>query len=252
MTLPSWSSYGVDTVHTGEGFLTLVPKHYRADGTVPGVLFCHGAGDGAYNGALIEGTVPSVRNIVFELAGLYPVLSCDLGGQYTWGNSTVISRVTEAKTYLQGTMGAKAGKIVLVGLSMGNLSALAWAAANLTSVSCAVGIIPCCDLTDMRTNNRGGYQAVIDAAYGGLYVAATYQAAHNPAYIATQGGYAGLPYKAWYGSSDAVAIASTVTGLVSAIGGTASAVQAATSGHVDATVAAITPSDVSDFIRQYA
>jgi hypothetical protein len=247
-----WSSYGVGAVHAGEGYLTLLPKNYRADGSLRGVIYCHGAGDAAFSGSLNEGTVPSVRNIVLTVASRLPVLSCDLGGQHTWGNDTSLARLTEAKAYLQGALGAKSGPVALLALSMGHLTAMNWAAQNLSDVACVAGIIPCCDLDDIYSNDRGGFATFIDGAYGGVYVPEAEQAVHNPATIAAAGGFAGLRHKTWYGAGDTVALASTATALSAAIGGTSSAVQAATTGHVDATVAAIPADDVLDFLTLHA
>lgn len=225
-----WSSYGLDAYHAGEAHVAVIPKGYRYDGTVRGVLFCHSRGGDATQGFLPTASTYAVIQAVAR-AG-FPVLTTDLGGTDTWGNDTAIARLTEAKTYLQGAAwNAKAGTVLLLGQSMGALAMLNWARQNLASVAAAVGLVPVSDLNDVYANNRGGFAAGIDTAYGGSYVDSTQKALHNPAYFATLGDLAGLNYQAHYGSSDTIVIPSTVTGLVSAIGGTASAVNVGAYDH---------------------
>lgn len=237
---------GTGIVASGETHLAITPPTWAADGSKMGIIYMHGATqteaqmvDGATYGALKA----ILRALV--VAG-YPMLGVLAAGD-AWGNATAKSRIDDAKTYLQGTMGAKAGKIGIIGGSMGGLTALNWAKSNLSSVACAAGLVPVSDVTDMHTNNRGGLTASINTAYS-TWSEATYGATYNPHTYASTG-LAGLPYKAWYGASDTTVIPATVTDVVTAIGGTASG-QAVPGDHNSA-LANVTPSDVVAFFDTY-
>lgn len=237
----------VSTAGGTERWLSVVPAGWQADGSKTGFILMHGAGS--------DETTPfwdifaGFRDIILAVvkAG-YPVLSIYAGGNL-WGNTTCQTRITEAVTYLQGTMGAKAGGVGFIGGSMGGGSALTWASNNLADVACVVGIQPVSDITDIVTNDRGSIlDTQINAAYGGAWSEATYGAQFNPATLADNGDLDGLVYRAYYGASDTIVIPSTVTDLVTAIGSTASAVSVV-GGHDDTMIGNIYPQDVVDWIR---
>lgn len=237
---------GTGIVASGETHLALTPQAWAADGSKMGIIYMHGATqteaqmvDGVKYGALKA----ILRALI--VAG-YPMLGVLAAGD-SWGNATAKARISDAKTYLQGTMGAKAGKIGLIGASMGGLTALNWSKSNLASVACCAGLVPVSDLTDMHTNNRGSLTASINTAYS-TYSEGTYGATYNPHTYAA-GSLTGLPYKAWYGTSDTTVIPSTVTDVATAIGGTAS-VQSLSGDHNTA-LANVTPSDVVAFFDTY-
>jgi alpha-beta hydrolase superfamily lysophospholipase len=128
--------------------------------------------------------------------------------------------MTDAKNYLQGTAGAKAGKVLVYGGSMGALTALVWAMNNPTLVLGVGGIIPVVNLADVHDNNRGGHAASIETAYGGAAGYAAAVAAHNPA--ANPGLLASMPIKLWTGGNDAVATPGAASAFVAAVGSNAS------------------------------
>ena len=165
----------------------------------------------------------------------------------TWGNDTAITRIGEAKSYLQSTLGAQSGPVALVGISMGAGAMMAWARANKASVACIVGILPVSDLGDIVTNNRSGLASNVNAAYSGVYSDATYGATHNPTKFASQ--LAGIPAQFWYATDDTTVIPSTVTGVASAIGGVD--LHTITGGHTDTAVGAVNVSAVAAFLAAH-
>lgn len=179
-----------DTVQAGEYLMVLTNSRYRADGSVPGVIYCPALGAGAYN---VTGWGPA-----YELARRgYPVICGDMScvpskpglgdGAHPWGNDLSKTRLDAHKTFLQGVLGAKAGKIGLMYGSGGCPLAYAWAFAHPTDVYCIGGAIGVCNLEDVRANNRGGsggYQVSIEAAYTNNAGWQAARATHNPVEIA--------------------------------------------------------------------
>ncbi len=119
-------------VSAGELDSILVPTHWKKDGSLPGIIACHGAG--ATGQSPVNVTLSGSYRLHRLLGKYYPIIATDLGGPQTWGNPTAQARVATCKTYLQTTMGAKTGPVILVGISMGNLTALNYARNNLSSV----------------------------------------------------------------------------------------------------------------------
>lgn len=213
---------------------------------VRGVIWCHGATtdatscrDYSYIGRL---------HLTNALAERFPLLSIDAGGPQAWGNPTAVARVDDAVTYLQGTKGAKSGTVLLVGVSMGALTALNYAKANPSKVAAIVGIIPVIDLNDMVTNDRGpGSAALINTAYG-TYSEATHGPAYNPATYAAS---FTTPTRLFYASDDMTCIPAAVTAF-----DTACAAAAATSlgalGHTEAAIDAAPRDVILAFLAQHA
>lgn len=207
----------VGTAGGTEYWTLATPAEYVA-GSKMGVIFCHGAtSNETQPWASWPFTIGNIINSVVQ-AG-FPVLSIHGGGD-TWGNATFKTRMSEAVAAFPG-LGAKAADVAIIGASMGGL-ALNWVKDNLASTACFVGLTPVTDVSDIHTNNRGSLAGSINTAYS-TWSEATYGATYNPKTYAAAS-LAGLNYKAWYGASDAIVITTTVTGIVTAIGGTASAV----------------------------
>lgn len=226
--MSTWASHSVGAYAAGEIGLAVYPKRYRPDGTKVGVLYCHGRGGGApeiRDPAVGPGMYRFMDAIVD--AG-YPVFSARLAGPSTWGSAASVAQLSQARTYLQGAMGAKAGKVLLMCQSMGHITACAWAAQNPGAVAGIFASIPVCDLTDLYTNNRGGYAAEIDTALGATYSEAANGATINPATLASSGALNGIPWKAYYGTADTTVLPSTVTAFAASVGGTATPITGAT------------------------
>lgn len=229
----------------GEQNLALSPKAYPRDGSVRGVIYCHGAL--STETQVIGTTFPNTAAIVAAIANIYPTIACRLAGD-SWANDAAIAKVALAKTYLQGTLGAKSGKVVLVGGSMGGALAMAYARANPTLVQALLLLEPVSDLQDIVTNDRGSLASSVNAAYSGGYSNATYGATHNPTTFASS--LAGIPVQTWYATDDTTVIPATVTGVMTAIGSVD--LHTLTGGHADAALAGVPVASVLSFLAAAA
>jgi dipeptidyl aminopeptidase/acylaminoacyl peptidase len=214
-----------------------------------GILYVHGREDGSSGNGAISFRQYVERYKLFEALGDagHVILSCDFGGIMTWGNNTVISRISAAVAYLLSSGLVLPNEVALLGTSMGGLNSLAWAAANLNYASCMIGIIPVVNLTDMHANNRGGFAAEINAAYGGSYSEASFGAVHNPATIAIAGGYSALPIQLWYGNTDTVAVPAAITAFGASVGAGCE-LHEMSGGHSEAIVAQVSATSILSFI----
>lgn len=238
-----WTSAGIGRVTAGEADVIMRPKCRQ--GIKPGVLYVHGA-EADVGGGLTWMTIASRARLINAIADAgYTMLSCDLGGVATWGNDTAISRITTAKNYLLTLQDVAAGKIILVGQSMGGQNAMVWAAANPTLVDCIIAAIPVVNIQDVR--NRV-YQTSVDAAYSGGYSDATYGAAHNPYVIAGNGGLNGIPMQLWYGDSDTTCLPQYTQAM--ATRANTVELHQLSGGHAESTVGQIDPGTVLDFMKR--
>lgn len=230
----------------GEANLSFLRKADPRDGTKRGVIVCHGAT--AVETRFIDGVAPQQQRIVQAIAEAgYPCLAHRQVGD-AWGNDAAIAKVALAKTFLQGTLGAKSGKIFLLGGSMGALLAMAYARANPTLVQGLILFLPVSDLQDIVTNNRGALAASANAAYSGGYSNATYGATHNPTTFAAT--LSGIPVQTFYATDDTTVIPSTVTGVMTAIGGVD--LHTVTGGHADAAMSGVASSTIVSFLNANA
>lgn len=231
----------------GEANLSFLRKADPRAGTQRGVILCHGASvtETRY---LDAANVPEQNRMVraFADAG-YPCIAHRQVSD-SWANDAALAKVALAQTYLQGTLGAKSGKVFLFGTSMGGALAMAYARANPTLVQALVLFLPVSDVQDIVTNNRSGLAASVNAAYSGGYSDGTYGATHNPTVFASS--LAGLPVQTIYATDDTTVIPSTVTGVMSAIGGVD--LHPVTGGHADASLASIPSSTVLSFLAANA
>lgn len=239
------SSRRTGAVASGVEHLLMVPSGWTGDGSKMGLVYLHGATGTSRQ--MVDGvTYPAFKALlqVIVAAG-YPLLGVTTGD--TWGNDTAMTRIDAAKTYLQSTVGAKAGAIGLIGGSMGGANVLNWCKRNLASTACAVNLVPTSDISDMATNNRGGLTTNINAAYSGGWSEGTYGAARNPVTFAAAGDLAGLDYLAFGATSDAVCLPATVEAVCTSIGGTATYTEVA--GDHNSSMANIPPQDIVDFLN---
>lgn len=244
-----WSTYGVGTVTTGEAALQMRPKFPPASAQ-DGVMFVHGAGSTATYCVDTYGRQSSLTNAVAD-AG-FTCFSGDIGGVATWGNSTAMARMTAAYNYLQSLPGVKPGKVALISGSMGALTSLNWAAANPTLVSAVVSVIPVINPTDIVTNNRGGYAALVNAAYGGAWSEGTYGATYNPRTRATAGAFAGLPMLLFYGTVDTLCMPAETTGFAASVGASCTLVPLTGLGHEEASYTATDHAHAVAFLKANA
>lgn len=177
------SRYEVGQYAAGEAHLLTTSERARRDGSEWAVIAIHGHGGDAtqfetltaYQGAHVD----ALAN-----AGLL-VYSIDAGGIHTWSNDTAMSAISSAYSWITDPAkgGAKAGKVGIMGWSMGGGNSLNWIKRNAAKVARAWLWVPESDLdffhgTPGYTPSYatggialGGYAAEIDAAYGGNYAA---------------------------------------------------------------------------------
>jgi pimeloyl-ACP methyl ester carboxylesterase len=206
---------------------------FNGSGSAPGVVYCHGYGEVSFSptNSANTGQYPLFN----ALANQFAVASGDFSND-AWGNSTSVGNVGTTKTWMQSAMGAQSGKVGLVGVSMGALTALNYAKANPSSVACVVCVLPAIDLNDFATNNTGGYGASANAAYGGTYSDGTYGSSSNPYYYAAS--FPSIPVHLYYSTADTVSLPTWVTGFISNCASATGTVISTTLNHSEAAVAA--------------
>jgi S-formylglutathione hydrolase FrmB len=140
-----------------------------------------------------------------------------------WGNSAALTRVSNLKTYFQGSLPlAAAGTVDLIGISQGATTALNWAKANPTLVRRIALLVPAVDIQDIYTNDRGSLAAGISAAYGGAPPDAS-----TPAKNAAS--FTGFTMKIWRATDDPICTPTTVDAFATATGATTASLGAV--GH---------------------
>lgn len=227
-----------------------LPYGFKGDGTKVGVIGTHGAGSWYHQWLSPPGsqTVAIGPFNVFRecLRRGIPFITTDAGGVNTFGNDTALTSVTNAFNHLVA-QGCHPSRVMLAGVSMGNLVNMSWARANLSKVAAILGMIPAMNITAAHAENRGGYTASINAAYGGAYSEAVYGATHNPATFKAQ--LAGIPFKAFYSTNDTQVLPAEVLDVVAGIGASASAVPMGAVGHLSDAVDA---QAAVDFLEAHA
>jgi pimeloyl-ACP methyl ester carboxylesterase len=238
-------TYGTGAVTAAENFVATVPSNWAADSSVIGVVQVHGYGDSAIVGWDDTGHFGSTKTPTRLAQAGYPVVACDLGGTSTWGYAPIVSRIDDAITYLQGTLKAKAGKVILMGTSMGGLNSLIYAKTKPANVAGVILIAPVNDVTWTVANNTS-LATAINAIYPGNWSEATYGAGYNPITIATAGGYAGMPMLIWQGVDDTTVTLATTQALVNKIP-TATLIKIP-GGHSENTWSEVDPGTCLNFI----
>jgi pimeloyl-ACP methyl ester carboxylesterase len=226
------TQYAIGEYAALETSIVLAEHQAWTDGGTP-LVFCHGSGDIA--STVYDDDVQ--RSLVRQMGNMFVVGVGDLGYQ-TWGNDTAITRVEEMRTYLDTDWNSD-GPIVLVGISMGALSALAYTLANPDRVQAVAIIIPALDINDLVVNNRGGGAAEINAAYGGAYNNGTDGPDHNPVVFAADLP-EDLPIFLFTSSDDPLAVPATADAFMAARPQT-TRLNIGALGHSDAAVAAAIP-----------
>lgn len=243
-----WTNYAVDRVVAGDGFMVMLPKLFRPNGTYPIAVYCHGHGENAWLPMQAQrfGQYQFIRAVAE--AG-YLVISGDFGGNL-WGNDTAQSRIASTITYAKNTLGGKVGKVAMFGTSMGGCTALSYGARYPAEVACIAAIGPACDLTLMDPKF-----GTVDAAYGGAYSDTVHGPDHNPQKMATLGKFGSMPVKAWYGDTDTVVLPSLITNLKAAIDANSvnplCTIIPVSGGHAESTWANVPGSDVAAFLKTH-
>lgn len=235
---------GIDDIAKGETYILFRPQY--AGPAKHAVIYVHGVEES--DGSTAWTNFPERTALFTGIADAgIAFLSCTHGGNCTWGNDTVISRIAAAYDFLTSQPNVVATKVCLLATSAGAPGALAWAKRNPALVSCFIGILPVLNLTDVHDANRVGFSSAIDAAYGGAYSELAFGANHNPDTMARFGGFGALPMQIWYGDSDAVVVPSSVTAFADKVGRSCET-HLMIGGHAEQTASQVSTSSVLSFI----
>lgn len=208
-----------------ENMLLIREKSAPLDGTRKGILCFHGHGgtcDQFDPNGPSSSLGPGYHAWQLAEAGFLVGAIDDAGGT-AWSDQSAMDRATDGYSWL-GSVGARSGKVGLVGWSMGGLTVLNWIKRNPTLVAGAWLWAPCSDLD--WANSTSGYTP----AYGGSVAnngtwSTEIQADYNPYASASNGfrvrdEYAswqglGVPIKVCHASDDTtVPVAQSQTGFV--------------------------------------
>lgn len=130
-----------------------------------------------------------------------PWVCTDMGGPATWGGDVATGPAGAAeadRAWAVANLGAKNGKAVLVGGSMGGLNAIMFALQNPAKVAAVHACIPAFDPEYARVNNVGGSKADIEAVYGAGVVPLARQVFLRGADFAATG----IPLRIVYSTTD--------------------------------------------------
>lgn len=231
MTWPLASTYGVGRYVAAEADYTIGSSRAWS-GNKPRLIYCHGATSTTAE----VFTWPEQVALIRDLAQDYLVTVADLGFD-TYGNDLAATRVGEALAYQAATFGAT-GPAVLVGASMGALTAMVYALNNPANVAAVVGIIPAVDIADLYTANPS-LQAAINTAYSPAYNDATHGPTHSPVQFAASIA-ASIPVALFYSSNDTQARPGPVLAFDAARPST-SVTSVGALGHTNAAIGAASP-----------
>ena len=170
------------TINSASHFVaTALPRGWKRDGSRPAVLIMPGTDESFSFPYLPTKGVAVVDQVVqagYPCAMFQPTAT-PTGIGDLWANDNCYSFIDAMRTYMQGAaVGAKAGKVVLLGVSQGALNALAYAGRYPANVAGVQAYLPNTSLAATKANS--GYTAQVNAAYGGNYTDATYGAQHSP------------------------------------------------------------------------
>ena len=189
------------SIYGGEQCIDITPKYpYAAE--MAGVSYVHGAGSRADYCLSRTGEQGARTNVV---SSVFPGVAGDNGGTHTWGNDVSIARLGGYLQRLNGRADTN-GDYALIGDSMGGLISLVYAAQATVKPKAIVMVIPVINPEDIRANNRAGYAASINAAYGGFYNEATLGATKNPHTMRAAAKLAGIPMLIFYGLTDTLCL----------------------------------------------
>lgn len=180
------------------------------------IIFCHGYTPNLANGAAAVGSTMSAgyRGKLFQdLCRLGSVVVSGEWGGNLFGNDASADMIEAARLFAV-SKGALADKAVLVGESMGFVSAFGYARQYPQRVAAVFGYAPLSSMQQAR--DAGGIDPnVINAAFGiaaGQPVPARFDPTQSPATLAE------VPGRLYYGSADTIVPASTVVNLAQLLG----------------------------------
>lgn len=246
-----WTRYSSGRITAAEGDLEVRPS-FASTAKRP-VIFFHGAaewGDG-WMGVPTRWPVmraPSDAGLIMVAADLGGRTAGTNNGAQTWGNDTAQSRITAVYNAVQSTPGVTTGKALLMAQSMGFLNAIIWAKNNPDKVAAVVGFFGVINLTDVHAT-PGGYDTLINTAYGEAYTEAKFGATRNPLTMARNGAIPAIPIQFWYGLDDLLCKPQFAREFVALTGAEGKPIDG---GHTEAAVSNIDPAQISSFLLRHA
>ncbi len=157
-----------------------------------------------------------VRDVVDR--GGYHRRLVTLPTDWTWGDSTMVTRIDSMLTYAEANYGFSP-PYHLIGVSMGTPCCFNWAINNLDRVRSIACMLPAVDLQDIQDNRAPLYPPPAVQPPSFAYGTTTIPNAYNPAHYAAS--LSGVPIKLWYSNNDTICNPATVTTFASASGATA-------------------------------
>lgn len=237
-TLIASYDYGLEVhkglIATGEYAVVIKPKFWRADGTMPAMIYAPALSGGGWNmmGWFLSfelakrgfacvssdlGDTPSQ----FQGAGLSPSVGGaggNTGGPGVWGNDSSMTKMTSVYNFTQNVLKART-QVVITGGSHGGATAPRWVASNNDKVACMLLGIGAVDIQDILTNNRGvnaaapsGYAQSVQTAWG-LGSGTTLPAGSTGVQCAPN---ITVPVMDYYSTDDPICVASTHTAFAAA------------------------------------
>lgn len=234
----SYGSFGTELASV------ITDRMYKPDQKKRGVIFSHGLNGLGWHPVNFPDPV-----IDGMAARGHAVIAPDLSSTSHWGNDAAQTKITDAKNFLQGSMGAKAGGVLLWCGSMGTLAGLNYLRLNPANIAAIAVGLPAVDLADLHDNAvaRGITAASIEGAYGGAAAYPGVRAAHNPAEHAAEYVAWKDRVKLWRSNDDTTVIPSVVDAF-----GSASGIPVVNMGNVGGHVFSATfTSAVCDFLTGF-
>ncbi|MBI3889751.1 hypothetical protein HY312_04245 [Candidatus Saccharibacteria bacterium] len=201
-----------------------LPRKWTSSGTKPAIILLPGTGEGTqfpFNPTVAQPLIKALTDAGFPVGCATPINQ--------WGNDYCRLWISSIRTHMQTVLGARTGKIGLIGLSQGGFNVLSWAGANSTLTGAVTGYLAPPDL-EIAAGTQGYGNAVNDA-YGGTYSEITMGAQYNPQTMAENGAYAGIPIELVYASNDDVVPLSMQTAFKNAVGSNVVQVNGGATGH---------------------
>lgn len=226
----------------GSGYTALVAEHQALisgrltprDGTRVGVVANHGRGNGP--ATVVDGASSQVDKTIDMCSHALANAGFIIVHPDNWqlGHFTAdpaLSRVMDAKNWLQLPTGggAKAGQAVIRGYSQGGGMSIYAVLQQRALWSCALVSNPMISIKDIHDNNKGGYAAEIETAFGGAAAYAAAADAHDGLTRAAE--LQGFPMQVHYCDNDPIIDPTLVLQFCSLSG--AEAVNMGSHGHTD-------------------
>lgn len=228
-----WGSFARSRISTNEDDKLYIPYgwHYNQEKRLG--VWCHGAGQ----------TAPAIgpaELAIFEALGI-PWIAHDLGGPQTWGNSSAQSALNKVWNYAKTALNVKPDKMVIWGGSMGSLTALNYLRSFPGNVAACGVALPIVDPEDVRANNRGGFGANVQTAWGNPVPDSGRPISNMEDYPSN------IPIKVWADSADNIGLYSFAQTFDAGVA-SCSMVTLGAFGH---TYLTIDVNQVLDFLRPY-